>query len=127
MSTAIAAIDAWAQPANGRTRELLPEVARLFEKSGSGHLLDQRLTPEQTVAEMDKAGVDKLMRAALVIEREPPSSDVRNARPMMPSMSAPDRLPWCGITSGRSASATDVPDFLASTSNIDRSSCCSVG
>ena len=64
MSTAIAAIDAWAQPANGRTRELLPEVARLFEKSGSGHLLDQRLTPEQTVAEMDKAGVDKLMLAA---------------------------------------------------------------
>ena len=63
MST-FAAIDAWAQPANGRTRELLPEVAQLFEKSGSGHLLDQRLTPEQTVAEMDKAGVGKLMLAA---------------------------------------------------------------
>ncbi|AYC33710.1 amidohydrolase [Pseudomonas cavernae] len=58
------AIDAWAQPANGRTRELMPEVVRLFEKSGSGHLLDQRLSPEQTVAEMDKAGVEKLMLAA---------------------------------------------------------------
>jgi predicted TIM-barrel fold metal-dependent hydrolase len=64
MSISIGAIDAWAQPANGRTRELLPEVARLFEKSGSGHLLDQRLSPEQTVAEMDKAGVEKLMLAA---------------------------------------------------------------
>ena len=64
MSTFIAAIDAWAQPAGGRTRELLPEVVRLFEKSGSAHLLDQRLTPEQTVAEMDKAGVEKLMLAA---------------------------------------------------------------
>ena len=64
MSTAAMTIDAWAQPASGRTRELMPEVARLFEKSGSGHLLDQRLTPEQTVAEMDKAGVDKLMLAA---------------------------------------------------------------
>ncbi|SDG75927.1 hypothetical protein SAMN05216603_103323 [Pseudomonas benzenivorans] len=63
MST-LAAIDAWAQPANGRTRELLPEVARLFEKSGSAHLLDHGLTPEQTVAEMDQAGVEKLMLAA---------------------------------------------------------------
>ncbi|NQD94106.1 hypothetical protein HP532_15770, partial [Pseudomonas sp. CrR25] len=44
------AIEAWAQPANGRTRELLPEVVRLFEKSGSASLLDLRLSPEQTVA-----------------------------------------------------------------------------
>lgn len=64
MSTITGAIDAWAQPATGRTRELMPEVARLFEKSGSGHLLEQRLSPEQTVAEMDKAGVEKLMLAA---------------------------------------------------------------
>ncbi len=64
MSTSIAAIDAWAQPAGGRTRELLPEVVRLFEKSGSTHLLDQRLSPQQTVAEMDQAGVAKLMLAA---------------------------------------------------------------
>ncbi|OHC51058.1 MAG: amidohydrolase, partial [Pseudomonadales bacterium RIFCSPLOWO2_02_FULL_63_210] len=61
MSTAI---DAWAQPANGRARQLLPEVVRLFEKSGSAHLLDQPLSPEQTVAEMDQAGVAKLLLAA---------------------------------------------------------------
>jgi len=64
MSTITGALDAWAQPANGRTRELLPEVARLFEKSGSGQLLEQRLSPAQTVAEMDRAGVEKLMLAA---------------------------------------------------------------
>ncbi|WP_308724079.1 amidohydrolase family protein [Metapseudomonas otitidis] len=58
------AIDAWAQPANGRARQLLPEVVRLFEKSGSAHLLDQPLTPAQAVAAMDEAGVEKLMLAA---------------------------------------------------------------
>ena len=58
------AIDAWAQPANGRARALLPEVARLFEKSGSAHLLDQALSIEHTVELMDQAGVDKLMLSA---------------------------------------------------------------
>jgi uncharacterized protein len=58
------AIDAWAQPAKGRTRELLPEVVRLFEKSGSSHLLDQALSIEQTLALMDEAGVEKLMLSA---------------------------------------------------------------
>ncbi|RBJ79946.1 amidohydrolase [Pseudomonas sp. MWU12-2534b] len=58
------AIDAWAQPANGRARALLPEVARLFEKSGSAHLLDQALSVEQTVELMDQAGVEKLMLSA---------------------------------------------------------------
>ncbi|MDB5980604.1 MAG: amidohydrolase [Pseudomonas sp.] len=58
------AIDAWAQPAKGRIRELLPEVVRLFEKSGSGHLLDQALSIDQTLALMDEAGVEKLMLSA---------------------------------------------------------------
>ena len=58
------AIDAWAQPAGGQLRERMPEVARLFEKSGSAHLLDVRLGPEETIAQMDEAGVDKLMLAA---------------------------------------------------------------
>lgn len=60
----MSAIDAWAQPANGLLRQRMPEVARLFEKSGSGHLLDQALSPEQTVAQMDEAGIEKLMLAA---------------------------------------------------------------
>lgn len=58
------AIDAWTQPANGRARALLPEVARLFEKSGSAHLLDQALSIEHTVELMDQAGVEKLMLSA---------------------------------------------------------------
>ncbi|RXU61983.1 amidohydrolase [Pseudomonas protegens] len=64
MTLKFAAIDAWAQPANGRARALLPEVARLFEKSGSAHWLDQALSIEQTVELMDQAGVEKLMLSA---------------------------------------------------------------
>jgi len=37
------AIDAWAQPVLRRVRERLPEVARLFENSGSADMLDRRL------------------------------------------------------------------------------------
>lgn len=58
------AIDAWAQVATGRTHAELPEVARLFEKYGSAHLLNRHLDPAQTVALMDQAGVEKLMLAA---------------------------------------------------------------
>jgi len=36
-------IDAWAQPAI--KADLLPEVVRLFEQSGSAHLLRQDLSP----------------------------------------------------------------------------------
>ncbi|MGE8358835.1 amidohydrolase family protein [Pseudomonas sp.] len=64
MKRAFGAIDAWAQPANGKARQLLPEVVRLFEKSGSAHLLDQPLSPAQTVELMDDAGVDTLMLSA---------------------------------------------------------------
>ncbi|MDP4568701.1 amidohydrolase family protein [Pseudomonas sp. LPH60] len=64
MTLKFSAIDAWAQPANGRARALLPEVARLFEKSGSAHLLDLALSIEQTVELMDQAGVEKLMLSA---------------------------------------------------------------
>lgn len=57
-------IDVWAQPALGRTRHVMPEVVRLFEKSGMGHLLDVVVTPEQTVALMDEAGIDQLLLSA---------------------------------------------------------------
>src|SRR5262245_59607962 len=58
------AIDAWAQPAHGGYRRDLPEVARLFEKSGTAHLLDQGLSAEATAAEMDRAGVATLILSA---------------------------------------------------------------
>ncbi|MDH1263373.1 amidohydrolase family protein [Pseudomonas sp. GD03944] len=64
MTRTFGAIDAWTQPANGKARQLLPEVVRLFEKSGSAHLLDQPLSPAQTVERMDEAGVDTLMLSA---------------------------------------------------------------
>lgn len=64
MTRTLGAIDAWAQPANGQARQRLPEVVRLFEKSGSAHLLDQPLSPAQTVELMDDAGVDTLLLSA---------------------------------------------------------------
>lgn len=63
-TAAIRAIDAWAQPALGNSRRELPEVVRLLEKSGTAHLLDHAMSPAETVAEMDRAGVDTLMLTA---------------------------------------------------------------
>jgi predicted TIM-barrel fold metal-dependent hydrolase len=42
----------------------MPEVARLFEKSGTARLLDLRLDPEETVVDMDRAGFEKLVLSA---------------------------------------------------------------
>src|SRR5713101_6119109 len=55
-------IDAWAQPV--LKHGLLPEVVRLFEQSGSAHLLGQDLSAAQLVEMMDKAGVDRVMLCA---------------------------------------------------------------
>ena len=58
------AIDAWAQPVTGRSRQDLPEVVRLLEKSGTAQYLDLKLTPAQIVALMDAAGVQQLLLSA---------------------------------------------------------------
>ena len=55
-------IDAWAQPVFKDS--LLPEVVRLFEQSGSAHLLGQELSAAQLVELMDKAGVNRVMLCA---------------------------------------------------------------
>ena len=57
-------IDAWAQPVLGRTRQDLPEVVRLLEKSGTAQFLDRQLSPAEIVAAMDAAGVERLMLSA---------------------------------------------------------------
>jgi len=65
MKTAgIRAIDAWAQPSFADARESMPEIVRLFEKSGSADLLDRKLEPAQLVELMDAAGVETLMLCA---------------------------------------------------------------
>ena len=56
-------IDAWAQPV--LKDGLLPEVVRLFEQSGSAHLLGQDLSATQLVEMMDQAGVDRVMLCSL--------------------------------------------------------------
>jgi hypothetical protein len=53
-SSADRAIDAWAQPLARSAGEALPEVARLFKQSGSAHLLDSEITPEDMVRSMDE-------------------------------------------------------------------------
>jgi len=58
------AINAWAQPVTGRTRQDLPEVVRLLEKSGTARYLDRQLTPAEIAAVMDAAGVQQLMLSA---------------------------------------------------------------
>lgn len=55
-------IDAWAQPV--LKEGFIPEVVRLFQQSGSAHLLDQNLSPAQLVEMMDNAGVDHVMLCA---------------------------------------------------------------
>ena len=57
-------IDAWAQPAQRDAFEKLPEIARLFQQSGSTHLLETGLTAAQIVEEMDRAGIQTLMLSA---------------------------------------------------------------
>jgi predicted TIM-barrel fold metal-dependent hydrolase len=58
------AIDAWAQPVTGRSRQDLPEAVRLLEKSGTARYLDLHLTPAEIVAAMDAAGIERLMLSA---------------------------------------------------------------
>jgi len=57
-------IDAWAQPARREAFEKLPEIVRLLKQSGSALLLENGLTAEQIVAEMDRAGIQTLMLSA---------------------------------------------------------------
>lgn len=57
-------IDVWAQPARRDAFEKLPEIARLFQQSGSTHLLETGLTAAQIVEAMDRAGIQTLMLSA---------------------------------------------------------------
>ena len=60
-SSAVAAIDAWAQP---MMKVRLPEVERLFEQSGTSAWLPSDLDADGIVKMMDAAGVNKLMLCA---------------------------------------------------------------
>ncbi len=55
-------IDAWAQPV--LKDSVMPEVVRLFEQSGSAHLLGRDLSAARLVEMMDNAGVDRVMLSA---------------------------------------------------------------
>lgn len=55
-------IGAWAQPV--LKEGFIPEVVRLFQQSGSAHLLGHNLSPAKLVEMMDNAGVDRVMLCA---------------------------------------------------------------
>jgi uncharacterized protein len=55
-------IDAWAQPLFKESS--LPEAVRLFQISGSAHMLGQDLTAEEFVGLMDEAGIGRVMLSA---------------------------------------------------------------
>lgn len=57
-------IDAWAQPATKEAWAKLPEVTRLFQQSGTSQMLAEGLSTEAIVAQMDAAGIHKLMLSA---------------------------------------------------------------
>jgi predicted TIM-barrel fold metal-dependent hydrolase len=59
-------VDVWAQPTPARRpgRLDMPEVRRLFDKSGSADLLDRFVGPDELVALMDAAGVDIALLSA---------------------------------------------------------------
>jgi uncharacterized protein len=61
---ALLIIDAWAQPARREAAAKLPEVVRLFQQSGTAHLLETELTAAQIVEAMDRAGIQTLMLSA---------------------------------------------------------------
>lgn len=63
-SSTVAAIDAWAQPMFPDAEKTIPEVARLFEQSGSAAHIKTGLPVDEIVRMMDAANVDRLMLSA---------------------------------------------------------------
>ncbi len=57
-------VDAWAQPAFKETFQDLPEIARLFQQSGTRQVLETGIAPERIAALMDGAGVHMAMLSA---------------------------------------------------------------
>lgn len=60
----ITIIDAWAQPASLQGFRHVPEILRLFAQSGTSRFLETGLTPEETVALMDRANIQTVMLSA---------------------------------------------------------------
>lgn len=61
---ALPIVDAWAQPALAHLFHRVPEIERLFAQSGAAALLPTGLTPDQTVAAMDAAGIQTVLLSA---------------------------------------------------------------
>jgi len=64
MANKTSVIDVWAQPVWADRFERIPEIARLFEQSGSKDLLKTGMSTAEIVAMMDRGNVEKLMLCA---------------------------------------------------------------
>ncbi|HRI88386.1 MAG TPA: amidohydrolase family protein [Candidatus Hydrogenedentes bacterium] len=64
MANKTSVIDVWAQPVWADRFERIPEIARLFEQSGSKDLLKTGMSTADIVAMMDRGNVEKLMLCA---------------------------------------------------------------
>ncbi len=102
-------VDAWAQPALGRRRTEMPEVVRLFEKSGTAEHLDRKLSPAEIVELMDAAGVQRLMLSAWC---RPGRWVITNDEVAAHVQAFPDR--FTGVT------AVDLTNPVAAVRELDR-------
>jgi predicted TIM-barrel fold metal-dependent hydrolase len=57
-------IDAWAQLASPGLFEHVPEIRRLFLQSGAAHVLERGVSPEEMIAAMNAAGIDRVLISA---------------------------------------------------------------
>lgn len=57
-------IDAWGNLARQGTIDTRPEIARLFAQSGNSQILDRGLSTAETVAALDRAGIEQMLITA---------------------------------------------------------------
>ncbi len=60
-ASALPIIDAWANPPLADMAAELPEIRRLFQQSGALRRLEAGMSPAETVAAMDSAGIERLL------------------------------------------------------------------
>src|SRR5581483_1316414 len=105
-------IDAWTQPVLRDVRRNLPEAVRLFEKSGTAHLLDRTLSSAEIVAMMDAAGIGKAMLCAWC---RPGCWLITNDEIAAHVAAFPDR--FCGVA------AVDLSNPVAAVRELRRAVC----
>jgi len=100
-------IDAWAQPVF--KTGIVPEVVRLFERSGSAQLIGTEIGPSEMVGLMDAAGIDRVLLSAW---HRPGSWVITNDQVATFTQAYPER--FIGVA------AVDLEHPLAAVRELDR-------